>query len=174
MMRSMPRSRVARPFLPLVLACAVLLAGAGTANGGADAFDPTRCLGRWHVVARTEAAAEQDDCRASEFLRSAEGLWAERCVDPDGPERLLEVDREDPRHWDVASGVLTRRELHFIYVSPDARFAAIGGDGPRVLTLLAREAAIPAWHYTGLVARAALQGYDVAALKKEGPARSRP
>lgn len=148
----------------LLLACFAAIAGE-------PPFDPARCLGRWYVVARTPAA--DDGCRSLEFARSGPAAWSERCLDPVGEPQALDPDASDPRHWRAETGILTERARLFFYVSPDYRLAAVG-DGPDSLLLLAREATVADWHYAGLVARAALQGYDVSMLKKEGPARGRP
>lgn len=165
MMRPMPRPAAAFRPLPALLLLACAAAGAAEPS-----FDPARCLGRWHVLARTPAA--DDGCRSLEFTRSGPA-WSERCLDPAGEPQPLDPDDSDPRRWRTETGLLTDRSRRFLYVSPDYRLAAVG-DGGDGLTLMAREPAIAEWHYAGLVARAALQGYDVGALKKEGPARGRP
>ena len=57
-------------------------------------------------------------------------------------------------------------ERWILYVSPDYRFSIAGAPDLDAGWILAREPVIPEWHYAGLLARLAMQGYDVSRFRR--------
>ena len=165
-----------------LLAVLAALLGSPAAAGTVSAAPPTpaegvelaRFFGRWYVI------ADMPDGRRRDF-----GAYFEYRARPDGGiddvysahedsferpareiERVARADPAVPARWRVNEGWFTSSDRLLLYVSPDYRYA-IAGDADRSHAwLLAREPEIAAWSYAGLLARLAMQGYDVSRLRR--------
>lgn len=172
-----PRSRRWRPRAALLAALSMTLAcGNGLQAVPAEpaaALDLARFQGRWYVIAR--APADDPHPRAAYFEYRAradgalEGRYSSRESferEPVTVERNAQADPKVPAKWRVRTGWLGSDEQWVLYVSPDYRFAIAGVPARREAWILAREPVIPEWSYAGLLARLAVQGYDVSQFRR--------
>lgn len=172
-----PRPRRWRLRAALLAALSVTLAcGSGLQAVPAEpaaALDLARFEGRWYVIAR--APADDPHPRAAYFEYRASGpgriagVYASRESFERAPvteARDAEFDPAMPAKWRVRSGWFGRDDQWVLYVSPDYRFALAGSPSRDVAWVLAREPVIPEWNYAGLLARLALQGYDVSRFRR--------
>lgn len=172
-----PRSRHRRLRAALPAALSVLLAcGSGLEAVPAETaglLDLARYQGRWYVIARAPADAPHPRGAYFEYRARGEdaidGVYASRTSfdhEPVTEERDAEIDPRAPAKWRVRTGWLGTDEQWVLYVSPDYRFAIAGVPARRTAWILAREPVIPEWSYAGLLARLAVQGYDVSRFRR--------
>jgi apolipoprotein D and lipocalin family protein len=157
--------------LSLMLACGNGLQAVPAAP--AAALDLARYQGRWYVIAR--APADEPHPRAAYFEYRAladgaiDGVYASRASfegEAVTKARPAKVDPQAPAKWRVRTGWLSTDEQWVLYVSPDYRFAIEGVPSRGAAWILAREPVIPEWSYAGLLARLAVQGYDVSQFRR--------
>lgn len=172
------------PFHPWrlrVLALAALAACAAAMTGlqavpaePAASVDLARYLGRWYVIARVPAGGpaprgayfeyrQRPDGDIDDVYSAREGSF-ER--EPFVVERTAHADPGRPAKWRVRTGWFSTDEQWVLYVSPDYRYAIAGLPERGAGWILAREPVIPEWSYAGLLARVAMQGYDVSQFRR--------
>lgn len=156
---------------------AALLAAGGAAGAAPEPTTPvdlSRYLGRWYVIARAPAAEPHPRGAYFEYRAGADGaidaLYSTREGNFEG-EAVMESStaRAEPGHearWTVRQGWFGSNERWVLYVSPDYQYTIAGTPDRGAAWILAREPVIPEWSYAGLLARLALQGYDVSAFRK--------
>jgi apolipoprotein D and lipocalin family protein len=163
-----------------VLLPAALAAGVAAVTGlqavpaePAATLDLTRYLGRWYVIARAPAPGQARGAYF-EYQRRADGdiddIYSERehSFDraPVTVARTAHADPARPAKWSVRKGWLSTDEQWVLYVSPDYRYAIVGTPERGEGWILARDPVIPEWSYAGLLARLAMQGYDVSLFRR--------
>lgn len=164
-----------RALLPIALAAGVAAVTGLQAVPAEPAatFDLTRYLGRWYVIARAPAEGAPRGAYF-EYRSRVDGdiddiYWA-REGSFDGAlvtlTRTAHADPARPAKWSVRKGWLNTDEQWVLYVSPDYRHAIVGTPAHGEGWILAREPVIPEWSYAGLLARLALQGYDVSRFRR--------
>lgn len=178
MMRFMtPSLRMRRPLLLALAALAVASAVSATAAlaaAPATGFELSRYLGRWYVIARFPAGAPHPRGAFFEFASRPDGDLDDRYSAREGSfdrepivtERRAEADASNPSRWEVEAGWMASDERWVLYVSPDYRYALAGVPGLDAGWMLARDPVIPEWRYAGLLARLAMQGYDVSRFRR--------
>lgn len=162
--------------LPVVLAAATAAVPAPPASPAeaTAAIDLGRYLGRWYVIARAPATAPHPRGAYFEYRTGAGGaiqaVYAARedsfDVEPVLVEHAVSADPAAPARWRVRTGWFGSDERWVLYVSPDYQYTITGTPDHDEAWILAREPEIPEWSYAGLLARLALQGYDVAAFRR--------
>lgn len=179
MMAAMPfpsRRWAWRALLPAALAAAVA-AVTGLQAIPAEpvvTIDLARYLGRWYVIARAPADDPHPRGAYFEYRAQADGAIANVYSaredsfegDPIVVERTARADPARAGRWTVRSGWFASDELWVLYVSPDYRYAIAGAPEGGAGWILAREPVIPEWSYAGLLARLAMQGYDVSVFRR--------
>jgi len=163
------------------LAPAALAAGVAAITGlqalpaePAAAMDLTRYLGRWYVIARSPPADPHQRGAYFEYRPRADGdiddIYFTREGSFDGApvtvEHTARADPARPAKWRIRTGWLSTDEQWVLYVSPDYRYAIAASPGGGSGWILAREPVIPEWSYAGLLARFAMQGYDVSRVRR--------
>jgi apolipoprotein D and lipocalin family protein len=169
------RRSYSRWLTPAVLAVSIaaLPAQAVPAEPAAT-IDLARYAGRWYVIARAPAGKPpalgayfeyrpRDDGRIDDIYYRREGSLQ---GEPVAVERTAEPDPERPAKWDISTGWLSSEEQWVLYVSEDYRYALVGSPDNAGGWILAREPVIPEWSYAGLLARLAMQGYDVSKFRR--------
>lgn len=139
----------------------------------AATMDLGRYAGRWYVIARMPSGPPPRGAWF-EFRPRANGeiedVYAARegsfDRDPVVVERVARADPQRPAKWEVESGWIGSDERWVLYVSPDYRYSIAGEPDLDAAWVLAREPVIPEWHYAGLLARLAMQGYDVSRFRR--------
>lgn len=155
-------------------ATAMPAAAATTAAATPAAIDLGRYLGRWYVIARVPAREPHPRGAYYEYRAVADGgieaIYSARHDTFDGEPRVMattaRADPQQPARWAVKSGWFGSDERWVLYVSPDYQYTIAGTPDRAAAWILAREPVIPEWSYAGLLARLALQGYDVAAFRR--------
>lgn len=166
-----------RPALPAAVLAAAMSAGPAVPASSAPAtatVDLGRYLGRWYVIARAPATAPHPRGAYFEYRPGADGaieaVYAAREGSFDGePVRVahaVTADPTAPARWRLRTGWFGSTERWVLYVSPDYQYTITGTPDHDEAWILAREPVIPEWSYAGLLARLALQGYDVAAFRR--------
>lgn len=155
----------------LVLGGIFLLRAAAAPPTAAAGIDLPRYLGRWYVIAR--APGQRDVEAYFEFRWRDDGAideWyhARSAFDrpPEARARVARPEPGQPSRWEVRGGWFSSARRLVLYVSPDYRLALAGNSDQSAAWVLARDPEIPEWSYAGLLTRLALQGYDVARLKR--------
>ncbi|HUR42378.1 MAG TPA: lipocalin family protein [Verrucomicrobiae bacterium] len=178
MMRFMtPSLRMRNPLLLTLAALAaagVASVSAALAAAPATNFELSRYLGRWYVIARFPAEAPPPRGAFFEFASRPDGGLVHRYYTREGSfdrepivvERRAEADADMPSRWRVKAGWMSSDERWVLYVSPDYRYALAGVPGFDAGWMLARDPVIPEWRYAGLLARLAMQGYDVSRFRR--------
>lgn len=170
------RSWRLRVLLPAALvACAAAVTGLEAVPAEpAASMDLTRYLGRWYVIARAPAGGPPLRGAYFEYRPRTDGdiddIYSAREGSFDSPpvtvERTAHADPARPAKWRVRKGWLSTDEQWVLYVSPDYRYAIVGAPEHGAGWILARDAVIPEWSYAGLLARLAMQGYDVSRFRR--------
>lgn len=170
-----PRPRATRLGAAALAAClAAAPAVRGAAVEPAAAVDLARFFGRWYVIAHAPAARPppvaayfeyrpRDDGLIDDLYFARPGAFAE---EPVALRRTASADPERPARWEIRSGWFGSVERWVLYVSADYRYALAGAPAGNEAWVLAREPVIPEWSYAGLLARLALQGYDVSRFRR--------
>ena len=170
-----PRKRHARwPAAAALAACIAAVQGTHAVPAEpAKGLDLTRFLGRWYVISHAPAADPRMVGAYFEYLprdggRIRDTYAGRRAFDrePVVREREALADPQQPARWRVESGWFGADERWVLYVSPDYRYALAGAPDLDEAWVLAREPVIPEWSYAGLLARLALQGYDVSRFRR--------
>lgn len=167
------KHRRRRALLAAVLAAGGA-AGPAAAAEPATAVDLARYLGRWYVIARVPAGEPHPRGAYFEYRAGPDGaIDAVYSAREDSfehePVTVESTARAEPGHpsrWTLREGWFGRSERWVLYVSPDYQYTIAGTPARDAGWILAREPVIPEWSYAGLLARLALQGYDVSALRK--------
>jgi apolipoprotein D and lipocalin family protein len=170
------RSWRLRVLVPAALAaCAAAIAGLQAVPAEPVAgVDLTRFLGRWYVIARAPAGEPAPRGAYFEYRPRADGdiddIYSARSgsfeAEPVTVERTARADPARPAQWRIRKGFFGSEERWVLYVSPDYRYAIAGAPERGEGWILAREPVIPEWSYAGLVARLAVQGYDVSKFRR--------
>jgi apolipoprotein D and lipocalin family protein len=172
-MLRLPRMRHARWAAALAACLATLSELHGAPVEPAAGIDLARFLGRWYVVAQAPAADPRMVGGYFEYLPDEDGqirdTYSARPAFDRPPVVLSRNARPDPAQpsrWTVSSGWFSSSERWILYVSPDYRLALAGDPDRSAGWILSREPEIAEWSYAGLVARLALQGYDVSRFRR--------
>lgn len=180
--------------MPLMLAVSLafasrLVLAAALASGAADAapapaldslpvpaanLELQRYFGRWYVIARLPGSGDGGLGAYFEFTPRADGrvddIYYTRGKSFDRPHkatgRVARPDPARPARWQVDRGWFSSEERLILYVSPDYRHAVAGDAARNAAWVLAREPEIAEWSYAGLLARLAMQGYDVSRFRR--------
>lgn len=142
--------------------------------GPAADVDLSRYSGRWYVIAHAPASGTRSvgayfeyrplpDGRIDEVYAAREGSFDHA---PVTIERFVRADPQRPGQWIVHKGWFSSDEEWVLYVSADYRQAIAGVPDRDEGWILAREPVIPEWTYAGLLARMAMQGYDVSRFRR--------
>ena len=140
----------------------------------AASVDLARYSGRWYVIAQAPAPptptvgaffefAAQPNGRISETYSAHEGTFDQAAVTH---ERVLSSDPQQPARWTARRNWFSSEQEWVLYVSSDYGVAVAAVPDRNESWILAREPVIPEWTYAGLLARAALQGYDVSRFRR--------
>lgn len=161
----------------LVLALVATVAAAPAGAGPDVNFELSRFFGRWYVIARAPPPDPPVSSAYFEYRPLDDGhidaLYVAR-PEPPGTEPVAvhetaAVDPEHPARWQILGGWLDwlfGDERWLLYVSADYRYALAGTPARGEGWILAREPVIPEWAYAGLLARLALEGYDVSRFRR--------
>lgn len=169
------RGRLWRSLALLALAtCAAAVTGrSATPAEPAASMDLARYAGRWYVIARLPPGGPPPRGAWFEFRPRGDGEIEDVYVtragfdrEPVSVERTARADPRRPAKWEVDSGWFRSAERWILYVSPDYRYSIAGTPGLGEGWILAREPVIPEWRYAGLLARLAMQGYDVSRFRR--------
>jgi apolipoprotein D and lipocalin family protein len=172
-----------RAFLRAVALATLAVAAAGVTHAPlASAASPqpardvdlARFLGRWYVIAHMPGAARENLGAYFEYRRRDDGriddVYSRHEQSFDRPARtdarVALADPELPARWKVRESWLSSSERLLLYVSADYRYAIAGDPDGSSAWVLAREPEIAEWSYAGLLARLALQGYDVSKFRR--------
>ena len=170
----LPRRALRRSLLALG---AMLSAIAGTQAmpaGPAVNVDLARYSGRWYVIACAPTPQPRPLGAYFEYKPRGDGrideAYTARGGSFDGApvtvEHIASADPEHPGKWKVRKGWLRSDEQWVLYVSSDYRQAIAGAPDRAEAWILAREPVIPDWIFAGLLARVAMQGYDVSQIHR--------
>jgi apolipoprotein D and lipocalin family protein len=137
-------------------------------------MDLARYSGRWYVIAQAPGPSTptvgaffeftaQPNGQISEIYSAREGAFDHAAV---AHERVLKADPQQPGRWTARRNWFSTEQEWVLFVSSDYRVAVAAVPDRDVSWILAREPVIPEWTYAGLLARAALQGYDVSRFRR--------
>lgn len=138
--------------------------------------DLARYMGRWYVIANIPHSAEtgkvgayaeyrlREDGRIDDFYGARGGSFDEEIELSEGLAWL--PDPASSARWKVRFTWPFTRDYLILYVSDDYRYALAGHPSRDYAWIFAREPNIPEWTYAGLLARLAVQHYDVSRLRR--------
>jgi len=165
-----------RVLVPAALAaCAAAITGLRAVPAEpAVSVDLARYAGRWYVIARAPAGQPPPRGAYFEYRQRSDGdiddvyYTREGSFDrePLAVERTARAEPGRPAKWHIRKGWFSSAEQWVLYVSPDYRYAIAGLPAQGEGWILAREPVIPEWSYAGLLARVAMQGYDVSQFRR--------
>jgi apolipoprotein D and lipocalin family protein len=138
--------------------------------------DLPRYMGRWYVVARIPHSGEagevgayveyrlREDGRIDDFYGARDGSFDHELELSEGVAWV--IDPASKAHWKEQFTWPFTSDYLVLYVSDDYRYALAGDPSRDYAWILAREPDIPEWTYAGLLARLALQHYQVSRLRR--------